>query len=116
MAVIDPDDSARDIAEFAGIRFEKVALRFDEPFWRAAGFGHLMVFPRDPGEWMVWVLGLDAWGAGPALVFRFDAARWTVADRVAGGATIMLLVSLFLPWFPVSADSATSLSARRRTR
>jgi len=25
-------------------------------------------------------------------VFRFDAARWTVADRVAGGATIMLFV------------------------
>jgi len=49
-------------------------------------------------------------------VFRFDAARWTVADRVAGGATIMLLVSLLLPWFSVSADSATSPPARRRTR
>ena len=28
-----------------------------------------MVFPHDPREWMVWVLGLDAFGAGPALVF-----------------------------------------------
>jgi hypothetical protein len=25
--------------------------------------------------------------AGPALAFRFDAARWTTADRIAGGAT-----------------------------
>ena len=50
-------------------RFEKVALRFDEPFWRAAGFPHLMIFPRDPDEWMVWVMGLDAFGAGPVLVF-----------------------------------------------
>jgi polyamine oxidase len=53
-------------------RFEKVALRFDEPFWRAAGFPHVMFFPRDPGEWMVWVMGLDAFGVegtGPVLVF-----------------------------------------------
>jgi hypothetical protein len=49
-------------------------------------------------------------------VFRFGAARWTVAGRVAGGATIMLLVSLLLPWFSVSADSATSPPAHRRTR
>ena len=27
MVIIDPDDSARAIAEFAGIRFEKVALQ-----------------------------------------------------------------------------------------
>ncbi|HXF21443.1 MAG TPA: hypothetical protein VN597_13360, partial [Streptosporangiaceae bacterium] len=60
--------------------------------------------------------GGECRAARPALVFRFDAARWTVADRVAGGATIMLLVLLFLPWFSVSADSATSPPARRRTR
>jgi hypothetical protein len=29
----------------------------------------------------------------------FDARRWTLADRVTGGATLVLLVSLFLPWF-----------------
>jgi polyamine oxidase len=64
-----PPDRLAAIGRLGFGRFEKVALRFDEPFWRAAGFPHLMVFPRDPGEWMVWVLGLDAWGAGPALVF-----------------------------------------------
>ena len=39
--------------------------------------------------------------ASPAGVtaFAFDARRWTFADRVTGGATLVLLVSLFLPWF-----------------
>jgi hypothetical protein len=31
--------------------------------------------------------------------FAFDARRWTFADRITGGATLALLVSLFLPWF-----------------
>ena len=34
--------------------------------------------------------------------FRFDAARWSMADRIAGIATIVLFISLFLPWFTVS--------------
>ena len=41
--------------------------------------------------------------AGPAMAFHFDAARWTTADRIAGGATLVLFISLFLPWFSVSA-------------
>jgi polyamine oxidase len=62
-------------------RFEKVALRFAEPFWREAGFRHLMVFPRDPGQWMVWAMGLDAFGGGPVMVFFvFHSA----AERLAG--------------------------------
>jgi monoamine oxidase len=64
-----PPDRLAAIGRLGFGRFEKVALRFDEPFWRAAGFPHLMLFPRDPGEWMVWVMGLDAFGAGPVLVF-----------------------------------------------
>lgn len=35
--------------------------------------------------------------ASPA--FAFDARRWTLTDRLTGGATLALLVSLFLPWF-----------------
>jgi hypothetical protein len=34
--------------------------------------------------------------------FRFDARRWTRVDRIAGIATLALLISLFLPWFGVS--------------
>jgi hypothetical protein len=36
--------------------------------------------------------------------FAFDARRWTFADRITGGATLVLLVSLFLPWFGADGD------------
>jgi hypothetical protein len=35
--------------------------------------------------------------------YRFDAARWTQADRIAGIATIVLFIALFLPWFTYTA-------------
>jgi monoamine oxidase len=82
-----PPDRLAAISRLGFGRFEKVALRFEEPFWRAAGFPHLMFFPRDPGEWMVWVMGLDAFGGGPVLVFfvfHSDAERLLGADQ--GGA------------------------------
>jgi hypothetical protein len=34
--------------------------------------------------------------------YKFDAARWSRADRIAGIATIVLFICLFLPWFTVS--------------
>ena len=34
--------------------------------------------------------------------YNFDAARWSLADRIGGVATIVLFISLFLPWFTVS--------------
>ena len=37
---------------------------------------------------------------GPA--FRFDPNRWTAGDRITGISTVLLLVSLFLPWYGVS--------------
>ncbi len=96
-----PPDRLAAIGRLGFGRFEKVALRFDEPFWRAAGFPHMMLFPRDPGEWMVWAMGLDAFGAGPVLVFfvfhsaagrvlgadRDDAVRWALgmlAEAIGG--------------------------------
>ena len=33
---------------------------------------------------------------------RLHAARWTRTDRIAGAATLVLLISLFLPWFTYS--------------
>ena len=39
--------------------------------------------------------------------YKFDAARWTLADRIAGIATIVLFISLFLPWFTVSFGFAS---------
>ena len=34
--------------------------------------------------------------------FKFDVARWTLADRIAGIATLVLFICLFLPWFTIS--------------
>ena len=35
----------------------------------------------------------------PPRTFKFDMKRWSQADRIAGGATLVLFISLFLPWF-----------------
>jgi monoamine oxidase len=76
-----PPDRLAAIGRLGFGRFEKVALRFAEPFWREAGLPHLMVFPRDPEQWMVWAMGLDAFGGGPVMVFFvFHSA----AERLAG--------------------------------
>lgn len=37
--------------------------------------------------------------ARPTDAYAFNAARWSVADRISGVATLVLLISLFLPWF-----------------
>ena len=39
--------------------------------------------------------------------FKFDAARWSLADRIAGVASIVLFISLFLSWFGVSVIGIT---------
>jgi hypothetical protein len=40
--------------------------------------------------------------ASPA--FNLDMGRLTRADRIVGGASLVFIVSLFLPWFTSSAD------------
>lgn len=39
--------------------------------------------------------------------FKLDASRWTQNDRIVAGASAVLLVSLFLPWFGLSFLGAT---------
>jgi hypothetical protein len=39
--------------------------------------------------------------------YKFDAKRWTRADEIAGVATILLFISLFLPWFTISFGFAS---------
>jgi polyamine oxidase len=91
-----PPDRLAAIGRLGFGRYEKVALRFDEPFWRVAGLPHVMIFPRDPEAPAVWAIGQDAFGSGPVLVFQIfhsatsrvldtapdDAARW-VLDMLA---------------------------------
>src|SRR6266496_4396563 len=40
-------------------------------------------------------------------VFNFDAKRWTRDDQIVGGASLLLLISLFLPWYTVSVPPFT---------
>ncbi len=39
--------------------------------------------------------------------YNFNAARWSLADRIAGVATIVLFISLFLSWFGISVIGIT---------
>jgi polyamine oxidase len=64
-----PPDRLAAIDRLGFGRFEKVVLTFDQAFWRTAGFAHLMLFPRDPDEPTMWVIGHDAFDAAPNLVF-----------------------------------------------
>jgi hypothetical protein len=47
--------------------------------------------------------------------YKFDAARWSLADRIAGIASAVLFISLFLDWFSASlgpfSGSESGLSA-----
>ena len=46
--------------------------------------------------------------AGSLPPFRFSASRWSQLDRIIGGATLVLFISLFLPWFGVSLGALGS--------
>jgi hypothetical protein len=46
-----------------------------------------------------------------APTFRFEVTRWSRADEIAGGATLLLFISLFLPWFGVSIGGLGSYTA-----
>jgi len=82
-----PADRLAAIERLGFGRYEKVALRFDEPFWRAAGLPHAMIFPRDPEAPAVWVIGHDAFRAGPVLVFHiFHSTTGHVLDATPGDA------------------------------
>jgi hypothetical protein len=87
-----PPDRLAAIERLGFGRYEKVALRFDEPFWRAAGLPHAMIFPRDPSAPAVWAIGLDAFGAGPVLVFQiFHSAARHVLGAAPGDAAQWVL-------------------------
>jgi hypothetical protein len=46
--------------------------------------------------------GWPAGQAGGATAFNFDAKRWSPADLIVGVASLVVLISLFLPWFTAS--------------
>ena len=63
-----PPDRLAAIARLGFGHFEKVALRFETAFWRAAGIPHLGVIPSDPNDGLVWIIGQDAFGVAPSVV------------------------------------------------
>jgi hypothetical protein len=54
-------------------------------------------------------------GGSTMPAYKFDAARWSLADRISGVATIVLFISLFLAWFGITvigiSVTASGLSA-----
>ena len=108
-----PPDRVAAIERLGFGRFEKVALRFDQPFWRAAGFPHVMLFPRDPDESTVWMIGQDAFGGGPTLIcLIFHSAAGHVLgltpDRAAQWVLDMLAEAMGAPCPAPTAVAVTS--------
>jgi hypothetical protein len=50
-------------------------------------------------------------GGSSVPAFSFDINRLTLADRIAGIATIVLFISLFLPWYTASYKGIGGISA-----
>ena len=89
-------ERAQVVAQLGFGHYEKVVLKFARPFWREAGWSHLVLFPPDPAEPAAWVFDLDAFDIGPILVCHVFhsatghvssssptvAARW-VTDQLA---------------------------------
>jgi polyamine oxidase len=70
-------------------RYEKVALKFDEPFWREAGWSHLVLFPSETGEPALWVFDLDAFSGVPILVCHtFHSATSHLANGSTAAAAL----------------------------
>jgi hypothetical protein len=46
-------------------------------------------------------------GTSAVPAYKFEASRWSLADRISGVATIVLFISLFLSWFGVSVIGIT---------
>jgi hypothetical protein len=82
---------------------------------RAAGNTGNTGYTRPVTDAPAWIPASESAGnAAPASGFSFDARRWTVSDKVAGVASLVVLISLFLPWFSgsVSADNSLGLAAQ----
>jgi uncharacterized membrane protein len=47
--------------------------------------------------------------------YNFAVGRWTLSDKVAGAASVVVLIALFLPWFSGSISSNNSLGLAAQT-
>ena len=67
-------------------------------------------FPRTPGDQYIPAAASGQHGpppAAPPREFRLDLRRLSRSDQAVGGASLVVLISLFLPWFGFSALGAS---------
>jgi hypothetical protein len=67
-------------------------------------------FPRTPGDQYIPSAASGQHGppaSAPPREFRLDPRRLSRADQTVGGASLVVLISLFLPWFGFSALGAS---------
>jgi polyamine oxidase len=83
------------IAQLGFGRYEKIVLRFEQPFWRDADLSHLMLFTRNPDEPTIWVFDLQAFDGQPALACHiFHSATPHVLEATADQSTQWILSML----------------------
>lgn len=82
-----PRERAEVVRRLGFGRYEKVALKFHEAFWREAGWSHLVLFPPEAADPASWVFDLDAFGGVPILVCHtFHSATGHLAEASTGAA------------------------------
>ena len=68
------------------------------PGAQAHGYQQQQQNPAPGGGWSP----APTYGGGQAPQasgFNFDITRWQRAEQITGGATLLLIISIFLPWF-----------------
>ncbi|HRI97472.1 MAG TPA: NAD(P)/FAD-dependent oxidoreductase [Nocardioides sp.] len=90
-----PSERTQLIKQLGFGRYEKVVLRFERPFWREAGWSHLVLFPAEPSQPAAWLFDLDAFGVGPILVCHaFHSAAERLAPTWPAGAVPWMIDQL----------------------
>jgi polyamine oxidase len=85
-----PPERAEVVRRIGFGRYEKIACKFDEPFWREAGWSHLVLFPSETAEPALWVFDLDAFSGVPILVCHvFHSATGHLANGATAAARWM---------------------------
>jgi hypothetical protein len=72
--------------------------------------GSASQFPRTPGDQYIPSAASGQHGppaVAPLREFRLDLRRLSLADQAVGAASLVVLISLFLPWFGFSALGAS---------
>ena len=109
-----PADRVEAVRRLGFGRYEKVALKFDTPFWREAGWSHLALFSPDDAEPASYVFDLDAFSGVPILVchaFHSATGHLVSRDSAARWVTGMITAVLGAPCPEPVAAAVTGWAA-----